>query len=61
LIRNLKIRDLRVNIDFNLNRSEDREREAHAIAIKSPNVQLTALGGRIWARGAEVRAGAVAA
>ena len=61
MIRNLKIRDLRVKIDFNLNRSKARVGKANTPAIKSPNVHLTALGGRIWAREAEERAGAALA
>jgi len=61
LIRNLKIRDLRVKIDFNLNRSKARVGEANTPARRSPNVHLTALGERMWARWAEARAGAALA
>jgi hypothetical protein len=59
LIRNLKIRDLRIKIDFNLNRSKAREREAPTPARRNPDVLTEALGGAIWAREAEARAGAV--
>ena len=61
MIKNLKIRDLRVKIAFNLNRSKARVREANTPAIKSPNVHLTALGGLIAARRAEEKAGAALA